>query len=379
LPFLAFAIAAGAPASGQVTLIYADRFAEATSQPQLHFQAFGNYSQGVSFTRGQTTSFAGQTSYVGTDQILADLQSTVSGPYSTDGSSVGTGYSVLDVRFAVGPDPVQYVLRGRGVIYGDGFSGRVRAAINNTIASGGSALTGASCVNGPPELMYWIFIRDTGGDPPEVAPDVNTWCGCGTLQPGNYAYFASVGSGWADNQTGLAAQLQFFPYSPAPIILDGPKSIAGCPTCVVTFVVEPSPCNGPANLTWEIEGWGWNPPSFVPLVEGPNVVGAPTDPPVICTGQGTPTISLRTGVGSSRTGHQVRARTTGPGGTTVSQAAIWNSCPADFDASGTLNVADIFAFLNAWFAASPRADFNGVNGIGVADIFDYLNAWFLRC
>lgn len=56
-----------------------------------------------------------------------------------------------------------------------------------------------------------------------------------------------------------------------------------------------------------------------------------------------------------------------------------SSCPADFNGTGGLTVADIFDFLNAWFASSPSADFNHTGGITVADIFDFLNAWFAGC
>lgn len=51
-------------------------------------------------------------------------------------------------------------------------------------------------------------------------------------------------------------------------------------------------------------------------------------------------------------------------------------CPCEMDNNGTLNVADIFAFLSLWFAADPRADFDGANGIQVSDIFAYLSCWF---
>jgi hypothetical protein len=53
-------------------------------------------------------------------------------------------------------------------------------------------------------------------------------------------------------------------------------------------------------------------------------------------------------------------------------------CPADFNASHSTTVGDIFDFLNAWFAGNPLADFNG-NGIAVSDIFDFLNQWFTGC
>lgn len=54
-------------------------------------------------------------------------------------------------------------------------------------------------------------------------------------------------------------------------------------------------------------------------------------------------------------------------------------CPADFDGSGGLSAADIFDFLNAWFAGSATADFNASGGISVSDIFAFLNAWFAGC
>ncbi len=48
----------------------------------------------------------------------------------------------------------------------------------------------------------------------------------------------------------------------------------------------------------------------------------------------------------------------------------------DFNGDGVVAVADIFAFLSAWFAQSPVSDFDG-NGItDVADIFAFLSAWF---
>jgi hypothetical protein len=54
------------------------------------------------------------------------------------------------------------------------------------------------------------------------------------------------------------------------------------------------------------------------------------------------------------------------------------TCPADFNGNGTLEIQDIFDFLNAWFAGSPAADFSG-GGLAVQDIFDFLNAWFAGC
>ncbi|HMN39834.1 MAG TPA: cytochrome c peroxidase [Phycisphaerales bacterium] len=54
-------------------------------------------------------------------------------------------------------------------------------------------------------------------------------------------------------------------------------------------------------------------------------------------------------------------------------------CEADMNADGALSTADIFSFLNAWFAGDPRADYNGDSLLEVQDIFDFLNGWFGGC
>ncbi|MBY0310431.1 MAG: hypothetical protein K2W85_00020 [Phycisphaerales bacterium] len=53
------------------------------------------------------------------------------------------------------------------------------------------------------------------------------------------------------------------------------------------------------------------------------------------------------------------------------------SCVADWDSSGVLDPADIFMFLNDWFAGV--ADFNASGTTDSVDIFDFLNAWFSGC
>lgn len=55
------------------------------------------------------------------------------------------------------------------------------------------------------------------------------------------------------------------------------------------------------------------------------------------------------------------------------------ACRADFNASGSATVQDIFDFLEAYFASDPRADFNQGGGITVQDIFDYLESYFAGC
>jgi hypothetical protein len=62
----------------------------------------------------------------------------------------------------------------------------------------------------------------------------------------------------------------------------------------------------------------------------------------------------------------------------VNAADFALACPADFDGVGGVQIADIFAYLNSWFAGECKADFNG-GGLAVQDIFDFLNAWFAGC
>ncbi|HPO91913.1 MAG TPA: hypothetical protein PL072_00455 [Phycisphaerales bacterium] len=58
-------------------------------------------------------------------------------------------------------------------------------------------------------------------------------------------------------------------------------------------------------------------------------------------------------------------------------------CPADFDHSGAIEVADLFGFLDAWFVqfgmSEPptlSADFIDDGEVNVADLFAFLDAWF---
>lgn len=53
------------------------------------------------------------------------------------------------------------------------------------------------------------------------------------------------------------------------------------------------------------------------------------------------------------------------------------TCDADWNASGSVTVQDVFDFLSSWFAGD--ADFNHSNSTTVQDIFDFLTAWFAGC
>ena len=64
-------------------------------------------------------------------------------------------------------------------------------------------------------------------------------------------------------------------------------------------------------------------------------------------------------------------------GTVCGSAAV--CCVADFDQSGALNAMDIFAYLDAWFAANAGAEADGVAGLSSNDLFQFLAAWFAGC
>jgi hypothetical protein len=55
------------------------------------------------------------------------------------------------------------------------------------------------------------------------------------------------------------------------------------------------------------------------------------------------------------------------------------TCPADFNASGSIDTQDILDFISRWFTGQLATDFNSSSGLDIQDIFDYLNAWFTGC
>jgi hypothetical protein len=54
-------------------------------------------------------------------------------------------------------------------------------------------------------------------------------------------------------------------------------------------------------------------------------------------------------------------------------------CRVDFNQDQKRTPADIFAFLNAFFAQNPQADWSGDATLAPSDIFLFLNAYFVGC
>jgi hypothetical protein len=53
-------------------------------------------------------------------------------------------------------------------------------------------------------------------------------------------------------------------------------------------------------------------------------------------------------------------------------------CPGDVDLDGHVTIADLFLYLNAWFANQLSSDLGG-NGQTTQDILDFLNGWLTPC
>lgn len=62
-----------------------------------------------------------------------------------------------------------------------------------------------------------------------------------------------------------------------------------------------------------------------------------------------------------------------------STPGVVTPCAADFNGTAGVTVQDIFDFLAAYFASSPRADFNLSGAITVQDLFDFLAVYFRPC
>jgi hypothetical protein len=168
----------------------------------------------------------------------------------------------------------------------------------------------------------------------------------------------------------------------APAVSQQPASVATCPSSAPLFSVVASGAPAP---TYQ---WQWRragQPQWLNVVAGAN-----TDATAFFQSAGGLAAQLgitnyqeggvNGGAGVGASAHaEFQCILTGTCGSVTSSVAALTVCPADFNCSGTLEVADIFDFLNAWFAGVAAADFDGVNGLQVADIFAFLNTWFAGC
>ena len=143
-----------------------------------------------------------------------------------------------------------------------------------------------------------------------------------------------------------------------------------CPNGSKTMTIALAPGNyGTLSYQW----WRYTNagPIFAPVFDGTYVTGS------IASGSATPSLII-SNFQPGDTG-QYYCKAMGDCGMTFSSVVNVTHCKPDFNCDGAVTVADIFAFLSAWFAGSPSANFNGVGGINVQDIFDFLAAWLAGC
>jgi len=144
-------------------------------------------------------------------------------------------------------------------------------------------------------------------------------------------------------------------------------------TCADLFCQQPlgSCCRqeGFCVVTTEIDcgvGGAWAPGDLCGIRQCFEVLGA------CCTGGPSCTV----------TSEALCAGTFIPGDSCVAHNAC---CPADYDADQGVTVADLFDFLDDWFALfgtsveGSRTDINHNGNVGVDDLFLFLDAWFAQC
>lgn len=179
------------------------------------------------------------------------------------------------------------------------------------------------------------------------------------------------------------------------VVVDGatvsspPIAVYACGSGAVSFTIGASP-GGPILYTW---GFDADPPStvFVELNnDGPYIVGDFNETKFNLTGGGTSTIMLTPGTGGrwrdSNNG-RVRCRVFNIYGNETSIPVQLTVCGADFNCSHSVDVVDLFDFLDTWFMqnglmppAPPagNADHDGDGDVDVVDLFDFLDSWFAQ-
>ena len=157
-----------------------------------------------------------------------------------------------------------------------------------------------------------------------------------------------------------------------PVVSQQPAPVSTCPSGTATFSIT-------ASGTTPAYQWQWQP-------AGPGTAWAALSNGINNDSQGAPAFDV-SGATTREVGFRsiwglggnFRCIVANTCGSVTSDEAMLTICAADFDCSGTRDVADIFAFLSAWFAADPRSDFNASGVRDVADIFAFLSAWFAGC
>jgi hypothetical protein len=155
-----------------------------------------------------------------------------------------------------------------------------------------------------------------------------------------------------------------------------PTGAATCGHGTVVLTATPLAGNGDSPVLWTIEYPG-SPDEWFPLADATIDYGVGDC--LVVSGSDTYQLTMTlTGNSACASSYRLRCNVEACEFIEGNPATI-TVCTADADCSGSLAVADIFTFLNSWFAGSPDADFDSSGALSVADVFAFLNAWFSGC
>ena len=293
-----------------------------------------------------------------------------------DVTQVGNGDLVAVGDFtASGQTPLNRIARWDGVAWSD-----VGGGLNASVRSISSLQDGGLVVGGD--------FTSAGGAP---ANRIARWDG---------ESWSVLGEGF-DNSVYAVAQLSdgrivaggtfttsgstVTPYfaifaSPSPVIVGQIHDALTCAQGAASYSIRAIGID-PAQIgfRWQCQ---FNPEGdWVDLNEGFNASADDPSVTFAASGAADDTLSLLAfeGPGSLSLRWKVRCIVSNSCGETRSNAVRFATCRADFDCSGTIHIADVFAFLSAWFAQDAAADFDGDGHRGVPDIHAFLSAWFQGC
>ncbi len=99
------------------------------------------------------------------------------------------------------------------------------------------------------------------------------------------------------------------------------------------------------------------------------------------TNKGTRILSLLSGITGEFAPKSVGSRVFFVGTSAASgfEPYVVDTCPADYDNSGSVTVDDLFGFIGDWFSGSANTDADGNGAVDINDLMSYFNTWMNGC
>ncbi len=335
--------------------------------------AFSNAGGGSAFNIARWNSSTDSWSALGAGTVgpVATLAVLSGGDVIVGGSFTDAGGAPASNIARVNPSTLAWSTLGTGT---DG-------PVNALATSGSAVFAGGSFTTAGGVAASRIARFDTG---------TNTWSALGFGADDNVNAISLLGAPYGSEDLaaggGFTSAGGLFANRIAAWIGQSAPSIASQPVSI--------PCVTLANPFFEIGysgfpepffQWQWKAPGaadWSALVNGEISNGAGT---ATVSGVRTPRIDIvpSGSLNWLRTA-EFRVVVTNACGTITSNPGKFVPCTANFDCTGTVDVVDLFDFLDAWFAqnggpiGTPSADFDGDTDVDVVDLFDFLDAWFAQ-